>query len=90
MPRALLVIAALLAPIGLAAPASAQGYFGQPELRGVGCHWHRGQHHCNRYCWREVDGHIYCHGRLREAGSQAPPPVDYYAPPPEPRGRWRK
>jgi hypothetical protein len=89
MRRPLLAIAALLAPVALAMPASAQGYFGQPELRGVGCYWHRGRHTCNRYCWREVDGHIFCHSRLREAGSQAPPPADYYAPPP-PRDRRRK
>jgi hypothetical protein len=91
MRKALPAIAGLLALIGLVTPASAQSYFGQPELRGVGCYWYRGNHYCNRYCWREVDGHHYCHGRFREAGSQAPPPVDYYAgQPPDPRYGRRK
>ena len=31
--------------------------------------------YCNRYCYREIDGHHYCQRRLREAGTQAPPPV---------------
>jgi len=88
MRQTLLATAGLLALAVLPAPpASAQGYFTQPELRGVGCYWHRGRNTCNRYCWREVDGHYYCHGRMREAGSQAPPPVDAYPTPPPDRRR---
>lgn len=48
---------------------------------GVGCYWFRGQHYCSRYCWLEIDGYTYCHRRLSEAGSQAPPPVAVVRPP---------
>jgi hypothetical protein len=71
--------------------AHAQLYF-EPqrrgEVRGVGCYWYRGQHYCNRYCYREVDGYVFCQPRLRDAGSQAPPPVWFYPLiPREPRSR---
>lgn len=39
---------------------------------GIGCYWHRGRHHCSRYCYLEVDGKRYCTSREREAVSQAP------------------
>ena len=88
MRKALLAIAALLGPFGHAAPANAQ-YLPPGELRGVGCYWFRGQHYCNRYCYLEVDGSYYCQRRLRDAGSQAPPPAIYLPPfrPPPPYDR---
>jgi hypothetical protein len=47
-------------------------------VHGVGCYWYRGRHYCNRYCYREVDGYTFCQPRLRRAGSQAPPPIDFF------------
>lgn len=74
--RALATVVWLLAP-GLGGSAFAQSYF-PPRgsgVYGVGCYWHRGHHYCNRYCYREIDGYRYCQPRLRDAGTQAPPPV---------------
>lgn len=82
MQRVLSAIAGLMGLIGVSVPACAQ-YFEPPRgglPQGVGCYWHRGQHYCNRYCYREVDGHRYCQPRLRDAGSQAPPPVGFIYP----------
>jgi hypothetical protein len=47
---------------------------------GANCYWFRGHHYCNRYCWREIDGHRYCQERLRGAGTQAPPPIGLIEP----------
>jgi len=80
MQKALLAIAALHGMLALAPSAHAQ-YLPPGELRGVGCYWHRGQHYCSRYCYLEVDGYYYCQRRLRDAGSQAPPPAGYMPPP---------
>ena len=80
-----LSMAVLQALLGFGPSAQAQHY--EPavppgEVYGVGCYWFRGQHYCNRYCYLEVDGYYYCQRRLRDAGSQAPPVVAIYPPPP--------
>jgi hypothetical protein len=86
MRKLLPVIAALLGLAANAASATAQ-YFAAPGLpQGVGCYWHRGVHYCNRYCYQEVDGYWFCQPRLRDATSQAPPPVPFAGPYP-PYGR---
>jgi len=84
MRRALLSTAVLIALLDFGRPAPAQRY--EPavppgEVYGVGCHWFRGHHYCNRYCYLEIDGYYYCQPRLRDAGSQAAKPV-FVVPPP--------
>lgn len=81
MRKALIVTATLLGLILPHQPVQAQRYEfqGRPAVHGVGCYWHRGRHYCNRYCYREVDGFVFCQPRLRDAGSQAPPPTELYA-----------
>lgn len=53
----------------LTTPASAAGVRNQgptwDEARG--CYAYRGRMHCSRYCWRDMNGHRYCHERAREA-----------------------
>jgi hypothetical protein len=90
MRKLLLAITTLQALVALASSGFAQPY-GQREagVHGVGCYWHRERHYCNRYCYREVDGYTFCQPRLRNAGSQAPPPVDFYWDEDEPRPRRR-
>ena len=85
MRKALLAIATLLGLILPNQPVQTQPYEfrAKSAIYGAGCYWHRGRHHCNRYCYREVDGYVFCQPRLRDAGSQAPPPMELY--PWEPR-----
>lgn len=80
MRKSLLAIAVMLGSVALDWPAYAQPYAQQRggSVYGVGCYWHRGRHYCNRYCYREVDGYWFCQPRLRGAGSQAPPPLEFY------------
>lgn len=83
MRKALLAIVGLQGLIGFEPSAHAQYYFVPPlggQVQGVGCYWYRGQHYCSRYCYMEVDGYHYCQRRLRDAGSQAPPPVALHPP----------
>ena len=74
-------IAGLLAGLSLAdLPAEAGSRYGArieqlPE--GVGCYWYRGQLYCSRYCYWEIDGYRYCHPRVGNAISQAPPVLLY-------------
>jgi hypothetical protein len=82
MKRVLPLLICLLTPAGLSGHASAQSTF-PPQgsaVYGVGCYWYRGHQYCNRYCWREIDGHRYCQERLRGAGTQAPPPIGLVSP----------
>lgn len=76
MIRAFSALLYLLGLAALAGPSLAQSHFPPraSSVYGVGCYWHRGHQYCNRYCWREIDGHRYCQERLRGAGTQAPPP----------------
>jgi hypothetical protein len=89
MRRSLPVVATLLSFIAFDLAAHTQ-----PNARdrvgayGVGCYWHRGQHLCNRYCYREVDGYWFCQARLRQAGSQTPSLLEFY--PLEPYNRRRQ
>ena len=77
MKRALITLACLAALGASSVQSLAQSTFPPrgSAVYGVGCYWSRGHHYCNRYCWREIDGHRYCQERLSGAGSQAPPPV---------------
>ncbi len=82
MKHVLPLLVGLLAFAALTGQARAQSYF-PPQgsaVYGVGCYWFRGHQYCNRYCWREIDGHRYCQQRLRGAGTQAPPPVGLVPP----------
>ena len=68
----------MLSVMGLALPASAQHFPPRGgDVYGVGCYWFRGHQYCNRYCYREIDGYRYCQPRLRDAGTQAPPPAGF-------------
>jgi len=81
MRKALIAITTTLLGFALPGqPAQAQHYEYQRRsaVYGVGCYWHRGRHYCNRYCYREVDGFVFCQPRLRDAGSQAPPLIELY------------
>jgi hypothetical protein len=80
MRKSLCAFATLLGLIALDLSAYAQPYMLQPGsgVYGVGCYWYRGRHYCNRYCYREVDGYWFCQPRLRDAGSQAPPLMEFY------------
>jgi len=83
MRRAVLAIAVLQGLFAYGSAARAQHYdpaVPPGEVYGRGCYWYRGQHNCNRYCYLEVDGYYYCQRRLRDAGSQVPPPVVVYPP----------
>jgi len=77
MTRHVLAALVCLVTLGFGGAALAQSYFPPraSAVYGVGCYWHRGHQYCNRYCYREIDGHHYCQRRLRDAGTQAPPPV---------------
>jgi hypothetical protein len=80
MRKSLLAIGALLGLVTLDLSAYAKSYAAHrgSSVYGTGCYWHRGRHYCNRYCYREVDGFWFSQPRLRDAGSQAPPPVQFY------------
>lgn len=81
MTRPVLPALACLITLGLGGSALAQTFPPRGSaVYGVGCYWHRGHHYCNRYCYREIDGHRYCTARLRDAGSQAPPPIGFVDP----------
>jgi hypothetical protein len=82
MRPARLLLVCLAPLVGLSASALAQSYFPPrpSDVYGVGCYWFQGHQYCNRYCWREIDGHRYCHDRLRRAGTQAPPPAGIIPP----------
>ena len=88
--RNLLPVIVTLAALAALGPSGYAQPYGHREVgvHGVGCYWHRGRHYCNRYCYREVDGYTFCQPRLRDAGSQAPPPVDLWEAE-EPRVRRR-
>ena len=78
--RMLLLAITTLSVLAAAVPPAYAQPYGHREagVHGVGCYWHRGRHYCNRYCYREVDGYTFCQRRLRDAGSQAPPPIEFY------------
>lgn len=81
MRKALIAIATLLGLILADQPVQAQPYEFQrrPAVYSAGCYWHRGRHYCNRYCYKEVDGFVFCQPRLRDAGSQARLPMELHA-----------
>ncbi len=54
------------------------GFYGDQR----GCYWRRGERHCSRYCYWEVDGYRYCTDKERYARPQGDPWFAAY--PPEP------
>ena len=87
MTKVLLAIAWVSSIVVLGAPACADADLVAPPVattQGIGCYWYRGHLHCSRYCYTEIDGQRYCHRRLRDAISQAPPPVIIHVDPLDP------